>query len=79
MNEFDHKSPWNRGLPSSVKKADSGQTDKYFFSQRMKYFQTLFSIFCEVLLYIINHKRKEVAKFRFRFINVDTGTQNEDL
>jgi hypothetical protein len=44
----------------------------------MKFFQSLFSIFCEVLLYITNHKRRLVVKFSLHFINVDTGTQNED-
>jgi hypothetical protein len=54
------------------------QTDKFFFLQSMKFFQSLFSIFCEVLLYITNHKRRLVVKFSLHFINVDTGTQNED-
>jgi hypothetical protein len=35
----------------------------------------IFSIFCKVLSYIINHKRRAVAKFSLHFINVDTGAQ----
>jgi hypothetical protein len=66
------------GLPSSGKKADARTDRQIKIWQRMKYFQILFSIFWEVLLYIITHKRRAVAKFSFRFINVDTGTQNED-